>query len=682
MKKEERLKQESKVNEIKTQALANLQTQTKFNIYSKHFSKYYTDLLDHLVVITSSRQSFNFKELLKSYKNDKILAKIIQNQSFSLEIIKSKLLEEIKSSEEQQDLVQKSNEKIEQILEKINLFAKYQNNLNFIKQEDQILLKIILKDNFSKNSEEKKEKWEWEVCDLNNLEKDEKIKDKVKKDKKKICSKLFKYLKDLYKLEILKLKLSSVSASTTTSQSIVSSTSMPKKKEEEEKKRVENRLKNLENQILNYLRNEKRKKELEEKKILKLKEKEMKLKEKEIKLKEKEIKMKEKEKEDLLKNKPKITINSFFTSPPKLKINSNEKNKRKREEEKDEGLEKRTKLNFNSQKDNKEKEKEEKVKENEMEIDKIKIKINLTKRKEEEREEKMNDEEKEKVKEKFDLKTKLENVKKIKDNEEKENPEEQEKKEKIIFLKELKQRVKTKRNELNKERINKIKQKYNEKLLTLTSTIIIDDGDGDKEKEKKQNFTIAELKSIFSKKKLFQYCEDLRPSYFGTFDVHHHENDNDKRSGFKNLKKLFKNNFYKLENNLNQLKTPDYNYDSGLDWYEPEDGESICSENEDNDDDEENKGKGENEDELDYEDGWLLKDDDESGVKEGEEVTNKGRLKIFGVSYEENKEITEKYEIIWFNEEKCLPRITPLQFTLASLTAKDRKFVEKQIAAK
>lgn len=90
------------------------------------------------------------------------------------------------------------------------------------------------------------------------------------------------------------------------------------------------------------------------------------------------------------------------------------------------------------------------------------------------------------------------------------------------------------------------------------------------------------LKCFQARKKLFQFFEDNRPPYFGTF----RKRSTHVRNGRKP--------FAKLDN-------VDYEYDSADEWEDVEDGESLASK-ENEDDEFEN---GENNDALDYKDGWL-----------------------------------------------------------------------------
>jgi len=87
------------------------------------------------------------------------------------------------------------------------------------------------------------------------------------------------------------------------------------------------------------------------------------------------------------------------------------------------------------------------------------------------------------------------------------------------------------------------------------------------------------------KKKLFQFHENRRPPYFGTFR---------KKSSTISNRRPFA-----------QDKTIDYSIDSDDEWQdEPDDGESIADSEIDNE-----EGAGDD-GELDYQDGWLLQDND------------------------------------------------------------------------
>ena len=110
-----------------------------------------------------------------------------------------------------------------------------------------------------------------------------------------------------------------------------------------------------------------------------------------------------------------------------------------------------------------------------------------------------------------------------------------------------------------------------------------------------------------SRKQSFSFFEDVRPPFFGTC-----LNMNGYKLNPFNKKHLAKRVFMKLENRTS-VSVPgilerelDYDYDSGLEWEEPEDGESIGSEADAKDD----VSDEPNENELDYNDGWLTSEGD------------------------------------------------------------------------
>lgn len=121
-----------------------------------------------------------------------------------------------------------------------------------------------------------------------------------------------------------------------------------------------------------------------------------------------------------------------------------------------------------------------------------------------------------------------------------------------------------------------------------------------------------------ARKKLFQFFEDLRPPYFGTV-----EHDLGYTVAGFNRSRLAKKVFVTLNqaqpctaghkvnsSHPSQMQREiDYDYDSGLEWEEPEDGESIASEAEKDKENDKNV-----EDELDYNDGWLAADEEQMNV--------------------------------------------------------------------